>query len=74
MRWVQETDQCISIVVDSMTFVLDNPQNVRVLSEQIAQVLRFNCFKVLINQVLSTRVAVTEGEIFSLVVYHHRSQ
>ena len=39
MRWVQETDQCISSVADPMTFVLDNPQNVRVLTEQIAPVV-----------------------------------
>ena len=39
MRWVQETSECISSEADPMTFVLDNPQNVRVLSEQIAQVV-----------------------------------
>ena len=36
MRWVQETNECIASVANPVTFVLDNPQNVRV---QIAQVI-----------------------------------
>ena len=35
MRWVQETAECIASVADPATFVLDNPQNVRVLIAQV---------------------------------------
>ena len=39
MRWVQETAECITIEVDPVTFVLDNPQNVRVQIAQVVYVL-----------------------------------
>ena len=39
MRWVQETAECIASEANPATFVLDNPQNVRVQSAQVVSAL-----------------------------------